>query len=84
MPNHFSYDCIVQRGIREAFSSHFSYQTTCIPNRPTDVLHRLWQVVEMALDQLGAGVGADSSLHVSFDVDALDPSEAPCTGTPGR
>ncbi|KAF0304893.1 Arginase-2, mitochondrial [Amphibalanus amphitrite] len=42
------------------------------------------KVVEMALDQLGAGVGADSSLHVSFDVDALDPSEAPCTGTPVR
>ncbi|XP_037072894.1 arginase-1-like isoform X2 [Pollicipes pollicipes] len=42
------------------------------------------KVVEMALDQLGVGVGADSSLHVSFDIDALDPSEAPSTGTPVR
>jgi len=42
------------------------------------------KVVEMALDQLGVGVGADSSLHVSFDIDSLDPSEAPCTGTPVR
>lgn len=23
------------------------------------------------------------SLHVSFDIDSLDPLEAPCTGTPG-
>ena len=23
-------------------------------------------------------------LHVSFDIDALDPSEAPSTGTPGK
>lgn len=24
------------------------------------------------------------SIHVSFDIDALDPLEAPTTGTPGR
>ena len=24
------------------------------------------------------------NLHVSFDIDALDPAEAPSTGTPGK
>lgn len=42
------------------------------------------RVVEMAMDQLRRGAGADASLHVSFDIDALNPSEAPCTGTPVR
>jgi len=40
------------------------------------------QVVEMALDR----VNPDRSkpIHLSFDVDALDPSVAPSTGTPVR
>lgn len=40
------------------------------------------RVVEMALDR----VNSDRSkpIHLSFDVDALDPSVAPSTGTPVR
>ncbi|KAI9355996.1 Ureohydrolase [Zopfochytrium polystomum] len=38
------------------------------------------KVVDMALDYLGR----DRPLHLSFDVDALDPSVAPATGTPVR
>ncbi|KAJ2384913.1 Arginase, catabolizes arginine to ornithine and urea [Coemansia sp. RSA 2603] len=44
--------------------------------------HGIGRVVEMALDH----VNPDRSLpmHMSFDVDALDPSVAPATGTPVR
>ncbi|KAJ2769287.1 Arginase, catabolizes arginine to ornithine and urea [Coemansia nantahalensis] len=44
--------------------------------------HGIGKVVEMALDH----VNKDRSLpiHMSFDVDALDPSVAPATGTPVR
>ncbi|KAJ2688050.1 Arginase, catabolizes arginine to ornithine and urea [Coemansia sp. RSA 1285] len=44
--------------------------------------HGIGRVVEMALDH----VNRDRSLpvHMSFDVDALDPSVAPATGTPVR
>lgn len=42
--------------------------------------HGIGRVVEMAL----AHVGADSPIHLSFDVDALDPQWAPSTGTPVR
>lgn len=38
------------------------------------------RVVEMAL----AHIGADTPIHLSFDVDALDPMWAPSTGTPVR
>lgn len=41
--------------------------------------HGIGKVVEMALEFLG-----DSPIHLTFDVDALDPSEAPATGTPVR
>ncbi|ETW86170.1 hypothetical protein HETIRDRAFT_380456 [Heterobasidion irregulare TC 32-1] len=40
------------------------------------------QVVEMALDKVNPG--RDKPIHLSFDVDALDPSVAPSTGTPVR
>ena len=40
------------------------------------------QVVEMALDKVNPG--RDRPIHLSFDVDALDPSVAPSTGTPVR
>jgi arginase len=36
--------------------------------------------VEMAL----AHIGNDTPIHLSFDVDALDPQWAPSTGTPVR
>ena len=36
--------------------------------------------MEMAL----AHIGADTPIHLSFDVDALDPMWAPSTGTPVR
>lgn len=38
------------------------------------------KVVDMALDYLGR----DCPIHLSFDVDGLDPSVAPATGTPVR
>ncbi|KAH6896709.1 hypothetical protein B0T10DRAFT_474948 [Thelonectria olida] len=38
------------------------------------------RVVEMAL----AHIGTDTPIHLSFDVDALDPMWAPSTGTPVR
>lgn len=38
------------------------------------------RVVEMAL----AYIGSDTPIHLSFDVDALDPMWAPSTGTPVR
>jgi arginase len=38
------------------------------------------KVVEMALDHVNPGM--DLPIHLSFDVDALDPSVAPSTGTP--
>ncbi|RUP50077.1 hypothetical protein BC936DRAFT_140429, partial [Jimgerdemannia flammicorona] len=40
------------------------------------------QVVEMALDHVNPK--RDRPIHLSFDVDALDPSVAPSTGTPVR
>lgn len=38
------------------------------------------RVVDMALEY----IGADTPIHLSFDVDALDPMWAPSTGTPVR
>lgn len=38
------------------------------------------RVMEMAL----AWIGSDTPIHLSFDVDALDPQYAPSTGTPVR
>ena len=40
------------------------------------------RVVEMALDHVNPG--RKLPIHLSFDVDALDPSVAPSTGTPVR
>ena len=40
------------------------------------------RVVEMALDHVNPD--RDRPIHLSFDVDALDPSVAPSTGTPVR
>lgn len=40
------------------------------------------KVVEMALDAVNPN--RDLPIHLSFDVDALDPSVAPSTGTPVR
>ncbi len=43
------------------------------------------RVVEMALDHVNGAPGKrDRPIHLSFDVDALDPSVAPSTGTPVR
>ena len=38
------------------------------------------KVVEMALDAVNPN--RDKPIHLSFDVDALDPTVAPSTGTP--
>ena len=40
------------------------------------------KVVELALDHVNPK--RDLPIHLSFDVDALDPSVAPSTGTPVR
>ncbi|EIM89805.1 arginase [Stereum hirsutum FP-91666 SS1] len=40
------------------------------------------QVVEMAIDRVNPG--REKPIHLSFDVDALDPTVAPSTGTPVR
>lgn len=42
--------------------------------------HGIGRVVEMALDHVNPA--RDRPIHLSFDVDALDPSVAPSTGTP--
>jgi arginase len=42
--------------------------------------HGIGRVMESAL----AHIGADTPIHLSFDVDALDPQWAPSTGTPVR
>lgn len=43
------------------------------------------KVVEMALDHVNNGTSRrDRPIHLSFDVDAMDPSVAPSTGTPVR
>ena len=42
--------------------------------------HGIGRVMEMAL----AHIGADTPIHLSFDVDGLDPQWAPSTGTPVR
>lgn len=40
------------------------------------------KVVEMALAHVNPG--GDKPIHLSFDVDAMDPTVAPSTGTPVR
>ncbi|KAI8824478.1 uncharacterized protein EV422DRAFT_565167 [Fimicolochytrium jonesii] len=42
--------------------------------------HGIGKIVEMAIEYLGK----DKPIHLSFDVDALDPTVAPATGTPVR
>ena len=43
------------------------------------------KVVEMALDHINGDTSRrDRPIHLSFDVDAMDPSVAPSTGTPVR
>jgi arginase len=42
--------------------------------------HGIGRVMEMAL----AHIGSDTPIHLSFDVDGLDPQWAPSTGTPVR
>jgi len=46
--------------------------------------HGIGKVVDMALDYLNQGPGRERPIHLSFDVDALDPTVAPSTGTPVR
>lgn len=42
--------------------------------------HGIGKVMDMAL----GWIGSDTPIHLSFDVDALDPQWAPSTGTPVR
>ena len=76
-------------GIR-AFSMHDIDKYVCpFPSLPTDSrgtfanYENRWgigRVMELAL----AHIGTDTPIHLSFDVDALDPQWAPSTGTPVR
>jgi arginase len=51
-------------------------------NDQATVLSSTQQVMEMALDHVvGAASGGPRPLHLSFDIDAVDPSLAPATGT---
>ncbi|TGJ84695.1 hypothetical protein E0Z10_g4081 [Xylaria hypoxylon] len=50
------------------------------PSFPFLVVYGIGRVVEMAL----AHIGNDTPIHLSFDVDAIDPMWAPSTGTPVR
>lgn len=45
-------------------------------------LYGIHNVIRMALHKIDPG--ANRSLHVSFDIDSLDPLEAPSTGTAGK
>lgn len=42
------------------------------------------RVVDMTIEYLSKGKDAQSPIHLSFDIDALDPSVADSTGTPVR
>ncbi len=42
------------------------------------------KVVDMTIEHLSKGEDAESPIHLSFDIDALDPSVAASTGTPVR
>ena len=44
------------------------------------IRYGIGKVMEMALGH----IGTDTPIHLSFDVDALDPQWAPSTGTPVR
>lgn len=44
--------------------------------------HGITNVVSLALNRIDPD--RKKSIHVSFDIDALDPLEAPSTGTPGE
>lgn len=76
-----------ENGIK-AFSMHDidryvlfpSLKTLCLEYRLTLSSYGIGRVVEMAL----AHIGNDTPIHLSFDVDALDPQWAPSTGTPVR
>lgn len=47
--------------------------------------HGIGKVMDMALDHINCGPGQEGMpIHLSFDVDALDPYVAPSTGTPVR
>jgi arginase len=52
----------------------------CVLTSLSSASHGIGRVVEMAL----AHIGNDTPIHLSFDVDALDPQWAPSTGTPVR
>jgi len=55
----------------------------CVPKRPPKLTisrYGIGRVMEMALGH----IGSDTPIHLSFDVDALDPQWAPSTGTPVR
>lgn len=46
------------------------------------VYEGIHEVVHMALRRIDPH--SEKSIHVSFDIDSLDPLEAPSTGTPGE
>ena len=74
-----------ENGIK-AFSMHdidkygFTSLTCCPKSSHSRDRHGIGRVMEMALGH----IGNDTPIHLSFDVDALDPQWAPSTGTPVR
>ena len=73
-----------ENGIK-AFSMHDIDKYGCSSNFVTYGMltkgrHGIGRVMEMALGH----IGTDTPIHLSFDVDALDPQWAPSTGTPVR
>lgn len=74
-----------EHGIK-AFSMHDIDRQATQESRPLVQLTNNWfrhgigKVMDMAL----GWIGTDTPIHLSFDVDALDPMWAPSTGTPVR
>lgn len=61
-----------------SFNSHEYVDIKCFSMFHVDK-YGIGKVVEMAIDHVNAN--RDRPIHLSFDVDALDPSVAPSTGT---
>ncbi|KAG0147502.1 hypothetical protein CROQUDRAFT_715043 [Cronartium quercuum f. sp. fusiforme G11] len=68
----------VDEGERKILKEH---KIRCFSMHDVD-RHGIGKVMEMALEAVNSGL--KRPIHLSFDVDALDPTVAPSTGTPVR
>ena len=62
------------------FLFEVTYRAPLLTKSPFACRHGIGKVMDLAL----AHIGPDTPIHLSFDVDALDPQWAPSTGTPVR